>query len=1001
MIRTLRAAAAALVTCASFVPGTAWAQGFGQNKITYEQFDWKVYPSPHFDVHYYPEEEIFLEEVVSYAESAYLQISKKLDHELRVRVPLVIYKTHADFEQTNITLSELPQGVAAFAEPIQNRMVLPIDLPPSELYELIAHELAHIFQYSIFYEGYVGRALRSNAPTWLMEGMASYLAEDEDNLDRMALRDAVVNNILPPVQALNVLSFLTYRYGHAIFDYMEREHGIEGVRTFIYEFRKVLLTGNIEKAIQEAFGYDVEEFNRRFARYLQKQYLPVLLEKSAPEDYGEEIGFEKPGIYTFSPTVSPSGELVAALASPKLELDLVVLTAEEGSRVRNLTKGWTNRYRQLVTQAFEGKRDLSWSPTGDEIAVFARRENTWPLLLYDAIRGRLLREIQLPELTQNGSPAFSPDGKRIAFEGNRNGVVDLFEVDLATLEVRNLTQDDAFDANPWYAADGRTLLYNRQLGDAWKIYSVDLSDPQRKSQLTFGPTSELQPSLSRDGTRVYFTSDAGPEGIFNIHSLELATGTRRQHTDVIGGCFAPVEMAPRGGEPQLVFVSYFEGTFRLFRMPLRGDVQPAPTTRPAGGEAAEPDRDDRVPAGPATAPGRLPVDDAPFEPPLQLRVDEERKRPYRLAWSLEAPSVAVGVADDGTLLTSTVVQFSDLLGDHRAQVIAQSVSSFSNLSATYVNLKRRTHWGASIFDTRDYFLSSFGDARERIQRSTGATVFLQYPFSRYYRVDGGVGVLDRSQDFLSRDLAGNFFFTTVSDRFAIGRITFTGDTTRYQSFGPFQGKRFSVSTLYGHDIGSDLEGSLLEYSADLRTYSQLTRRSLVAWRLAGIYSAGDRESYTSLGGVNQLRGFEFREFFGSRVVWTNLELRFPLVDEMRFPFGSLRAIRGFLFADAGAAWFADDTWYDPDSPFVPIRVNPPFDVWDSENDRLQDARASYGAGLQFFFGGLQLNWAWAKRVPYTRFVPLGLDPVTGEVVYQTEKADVGGTRTEFYIVFDF
>jgi ferritin-like protein len=43
--------------------------------------------------------------------------------------------------------------------------------------------------------------------------------------------------------------------------------------------------------------------------------------------------------------------------------------------IKNLTKGWTNRYQYLVAEAFSGRRDLSWSPAGDEIAVFARREN--------------------------------------------------------------------------------------------------------------------------------------------------------------------------------------------------------------------------------------------------------------------------------------------------------------------------------------------------------------------------------------------------------------------------------------------------------------------------------------------------------------------------------------------------------------------------------------------------------------------------------------------------
>ena len=60
----------------------------GKNKITYADFDWHVYKAPHFDVHYYPEVEPFLEDIVSYSESAYLDLSKNLDHELTIRVPM-------------------------------------------------------------------------------------------------------------------------------------------------------------------------------------------------------------------------------------------------------------------------------------------------------------------------------------------------------------------------------------------------------------------------------------------------------------------------------------------------------------------------------------------------------------------------------------------------------------------------------------------------------------------------------------------------------------------------------------------------------------------------------------------------------------------------------------------------------------------------------------------------------------------------------------------------
>ena len=51
-------------------------------------------------------------------------------------------------------------------------------------------------------------------------------------------------------------------------------------------------------------------------------------------------------------------------------------------------------------------------------------------------------------------------------------------------------------------------------------------------------------------------------------------------------------------------------------------------------------------------------------------------------------------------------------------------------------------------------------------------------------------------------------------------------------------------------------------------------------------------------------------------------------------------------------------------------------------------------GMFLFLGGLQFNWIWAKRLPYTEY-----DLTTFPVV--KVKADTGGTRTEFYIAFDF
>jgi hypothetical protein len=51
-----------------------------------------------------------VQRVVSEAEGSYVKLSKFLDHEINFKIPLIYYRTHGDFEQTNVDLSRDPAG---------------------------------------------------------------------------------------------------------------------------------------------------------------------------------------------------------------------------------------------------------------------------------------------------------------------------------------------------------------------------------------------------------------------------------------------------------------------------------------------------------------------------------------------------------------------------------------------------------------------------------------------------------------------------------------------------------------------------------------------------------------------------------------------------------------------------------------------------------------------------------------------------------------------------
>jgi outer membrane protein assembly factor BamA len=341
------------------------------------------------------------------------------------------------------------------------------------------------------------------------------------------------------------------------------------------------------------------------------------------------------------------------------------------------------------------------------------------------------------------------------------------------------------------------------------------------------------------------------------------------------------------------------------------------------------------------------------------------------------------------------------MGNHRIQIAAATVDEFSNTSVQYINLKRRFNWGASLFDVRDYFVrqtSSGSIDRDQINRLTGANAFIHYPFSQYFRVESSVGILENAQDLLVNPTSLDPF-ERFTDRFASISVAIAGDTTRYQSFGPFQGKRIRISSWFAPHLSGDLDGDIEEHRLDFRMYKQLTRRSLFAVRFASIYNTGDRENSYGFGGINELRGYEFREFAGSRITYANFEFRFPLIDLVAFPILNIFQVRGLLFVDVGAAWFDDDLWWDPRTETIrltdPLNGNltpVPFDFWNSDQDEFQDGRASYGAGFQFLlFGALPMNWIWARPMDYVVWDPGAQDFVKVE----------GDTVKEFYIVFDF
>jgi WD40-like Beta Propeller Repeat len=926
----------------------AVAQQFGKNKIAYDRFDWKIYRSTHFAIYFYGSEEVSLPKVTSYAESAYDDISRALNFQIPKPINLIYYASHSDFEQTNTILNFIPEGIGAFALPSRNRMVLPIDLPDEKLQQLIAHELTHVFQFEIIFGGNYIRAATTNAPQWFMEGMASYFGNDEDNKDRMVLRDAVLADQVPEIAQTGAISgFFAYRFGHSVFDFIEAEWGKDSVRDFIFEFRNQI-GGNVEKVIKRAFNISAEDFDVKFRRYLRQRYLKILTEKGEPIDFGERFKLVEGPSAELTPRAYPSGDFVAAISTLKNDADVVVLSTQDRKLYRNLTRGYTTRYEYIVSQWLTtgplGGGDVAVAPDGNTVGVFARRERGRELLLLNALDGGIRERIEMPGLDQQLNPAFSPDGNTVVFRALKGGHADIWAYSLTSKTLTNLTDDAAFDFAPTYSPDGKWIYYSSVRGTKAKIFRFDPSSPGSRQQITYGDWNDEDAALTPDSKRLFFTSDRDG-GIFNIYSINLETGETNLHTNVVAGAFSPTVFIGKDNTEKLVFSAYYKRRFTLYIADSKKSVRRLPDLAPAVS-----------PAGPES--------ETPFQPAIEVSIDPEKIKPrasHKL--QLEDAQVVAGVNTDQTFVSDTVLVFGDNLGDRRLIAQFQSLSSFTNFNFIYFNLKNRLQTGFSLFDDRTFFLG-FDQSRgtlergRRIYRQTGALALASYPLSRYYRIEGQLGYISRTFDFpfviTNRDGTQAFFVSARSDNYPTAGISFVGDTVLYEAWGPLSGRRFSVSYSYAPDFKKkddpftpEVENSSTlssDVSVDLRRYFKISPRSLVAVRFFGAHSTGNFPNVYYFGGLDTLRGLDFREQIGNTVGYANFEYRFPLIDILQTPILQFRDIRGQIFVDVGGAALKNQT----------------FRFWDSKERQLIDGRAAYGFGFQIEFLGLQLHWDFAK-----------------------------------------
>ncbi|MGV3763275.1 tolB protein precursor [Parapedobacter sp.] len=934
------------------------AQYFGQNKMRYKSLKFSVYETPHFNLHYYLENDTLVRWLAKESEVWY-ELHQQVFRDTFLRKnPIILYANHPEFQQTTTVQGEIGVGTGGVTEAFKTRVVMPVMQTNNQTRHVLGHELVHAFQYRLLMEGGDSTRLENigNIPLWMVEGMAEYFSiGKKDAFTAMWMRDAYLNNDIPSLKAMteNMNRYFPYRYGQAFWSYIGSTYG----DTVIMPLFKATAMYGYEMGIRRVFGYDSQTLSNLWKNSMINAYRSLPVDTAVKPVGRSVINTGNSGRMNVSPAISPDGKYIAFLSEKSLfSIDLFIADAETGGNIKRLSSKLTN---EDIDEYSFIESSGAFSPDSRKFAfsVFSRGKSR--LMIADVQTGKELLLESMGDISEFANIAWSPDGETIAFSGLQNGYSDIYLYNLNTKIVTQLTNDRYSDYQPSFSRDGKRIVFStdrvslqsdsRSVDIPMNISIIDVETRSISDIDVFQGANNLNPQFSADDSQIYFLSNS--DGFRNMYRYTLADGKVERLTQYFTGISGITEYSPAlslsaNGD---VLYSYFRNNGYSLYNAKEEEFSPVEVD-----------------------PYVVNFDAAMLPPPENLGVDVVNANlsnfnlfqridsnqiaavPYKPNFKLDylansGMGLAVGSRYGAGIASGIQGMFSDILGHNQifaALSINGEIYDFGGQVA-YINQKSRINWGGAIshipymsgfsmYDVRDVG----GGSEEPILDTYIIRTFQQqaeafgaYPFSRHHRFEVGGAIarysyrVDRwwqsyyygygGRDKISNEEASQIFGGNFN-AFTIEQVntSFVGDNAVFGIAAPLQGYRYRVGAeQYFGDY------NFTAYTLDVRKYNRYAPVTIAA-RAYTYMRAGRHENalyplflgyphlirgYESSSFRNSTGSFNFNSLMGTRIAVVNLELRLPFTGPEK-----LAVIRsGMLFSDlnlffdAGLAWDSD------------------------------------------------------------------------------------------------
>jgi Tol biopolymer transport system component len=873
---------------------------FGQNKVQYKNLDWFYIQTHNFTVYFNKGQDSTAVFAAKTLEDAYKIISEELNHNLTIRVPVILYSSPNDFQQTNIISDVLPEGVGGFTEIFKNRMVIPFDGSYEDLRHVLHHELTHAVVFNLLYGNQISSLLSGQAffspPLWYSEGYAEYSSRKGWDYEAdMFMRDAVVSGYLPPLEELS--GFLDYKGGQSALIYITDNYGKQRISE-IFNKGKVLKTMN--RAVKATLGMDMQKLSDGWQKELRRVYWPDISKRKTADETGRLLtNHKKDGsIYNMNPAWSPKGDRIAITsdrANPRDGFsdrfnEIYVISAVDGKIIDKVVRAERSGDLESLHAYFSG---ISWSPKGDKLVFISKSHGQDALFFLDVNTKKIYKRFR-PKLEALKSPSWSPVGDKIILSGVKGGYSDLYVYDIATDNFSRLTFDRYDDIDAKFSPNGSTVAFasDRPVsGEAdstftYGNYNIFLYDMllNKITSLTNDSTKCIQPDFSPNGELLAYVSYRN--GIANIYIHNFATGEQFPITDILSGAFSP-SWSPEGDKIAVSMFDHYGYDIGIIKdiKSISEDKKLEPTSFRLTGRlfpkinmAVVTDTTKVIPRSDSTT---SQIDysryvfkaDDTGKPATSTKEDSLKTKADKTLATIEAslPDTMKYLEPDGSYKKSkyrpkfapelvtggfsydtyyglrgqSYMAFTDMMGNNQILLATDIFNAIdqSNIQVLYNYLAKRMDYSISAFHFKNVYYDNYKDLYFS-DRLYGAMGQISYPLSKFNRIDLGLSQITIAREYL--DYWGPP--DSTKNLMAVG-LAYVSDKVIWGIVGPVYGQRFKLSLEKSIKVASH-GYSYTSFEVDFRKYFHFGSDYNFAFRFAGGLSRGKNPRNYNLGGTS-------------------------------------------------------------------------------------------------------------------------------------------------------